>query len=503
MNERDALDLRNTTGAQTMSSDQFQSFVVDYNNSAAPYPEDKTVIQLFESQVQRTPDEEAILEEDLCLTYREVDNRSNKIATQIYSEGVCLGQPIVILMERTADAVCSILAVLKLGCVYVPVDPSTPRDRLKFVLRDIGIEFGKSLPIMVTQPHFVSSLPSDYVRIVSVENSLDNFEDYMVQAPRAQSSSNHLAYILYTSGSTGEPKGVMVEHRSLTNYVWWAKKKYDKGERLTWPLFTSFAFDLTVTSIFTPLISGGRIVVYTGAGGNGSVIFRVVEDGLANIVKLTPSHLEMVKELNLQATSIQRIIVGGEEFKANLARDISNRFGRPVEIYNEYGPTEATVGCMIHQYDQERDLGSSVPIGIPAANAGVFILDEKMNPVAPNVTGEMYLAGVGLARGYFNREELTAQKFIEARDPRQEQGTSSADLRLYKTGDIARWNTNGQMEYLGRTDHQVKIGGMRIELGEIEASITKIAEISECVVVVKNGDSVIKTTNYNTVSVAE
>jgi acyl-coenzyme A synthetase/AMP-(fatty) acid ligase len=200
----------------------------------------------------------------------------------------------------------------------------------------------------------------------------------------------------------------------------------------------------------------------------------------------------MIKSMDLCATRIRKLIVGGEDFKTGLALDITKKFGRPVEIYNEYGPTEATVGCMIHSYDAEKDLGLSVPIGNPAANACVFILDEYLCPVGSGVTDEMYLAGDGLARGYLNRPELTEQKFLIAEDPRQGDRTGQASpykaqsLRLYKTGDLARWGADGRIEFLGRADYQVKIGGMRIELGEIEARLKAHPAVIDCVVDVFN-----------------
>ena len=312
--------------------------------------------------------------------------------------------------------------------------------------------------------------------MVTLDSDFAQIEQYPTSNPEPAASPRNLAYVIYTSGSTGKPKGVLIEHRSLVNYIWWANQKYCRGERLTWPLFSSLAFDLTVTSTFTPLISGGRIVVYReDPGMHGMVVLKIVEDGAVDIVKLTPSHLAMIKDMDLGATRIRKLIVGGEDFKTDLARDITKKFGRPVEIYNEYGPTEATVGCMIHRYDAEKDRGLSVPIGIPAANTGVYILDEHLSPVPTDVIGEMYLAGDGLARGYLNRPELTEQKFLTAKDPRQDgptaQSSLSKPLRLYKTGDLARWKADGRIEFLGRADYQVKIGGMRIELGEIEARL--------------------------------
>ncbi|MBZ0289465.1 MAG: amino acid adenylation domain-containing protein, partial [Anaerolineae bacterium] len=284
------------------------------------------------------------------------------------------------------------------------------------------------------------------------------------------------AYMIYTSGSTGKPKGVMIEHRSLVNYIWWARGQYLDGEVRDFPLFSSLSFDLTVTSIFTPLITGGQIVVYPeDSGVRGMSILKVIEDGAVDVVKLTPAHLTLIRDLDFSRTRIKAFIVGGEDFKTELARAISAHFNHQVAIYNEYGPTEATVGCMIHRFDP-MEAALSVPVGVPAANAQIYVLDQHLNPVPTGVIGEMYIGGDGLARGYFNRPEMTAERFIT--NPFQP-GT-----RLYKTGDLARWTTASKLEFLGRADHQVKVGGARIELGEIESRLAAHPNIKESVVTV-------------------
>ena len=472
---------------------EHQSLVIDYNDSASPYPADKTIIDLFEAQVARTPEVEAIRLDDQSLTYRELNDRANQMAAHLGTFGVGPDHLVALYMEHSIEVVCAMLGVLKSGAAYVPVDPVSPQERLVFLLQDIAEGLAGALPALVTQSHLVGRLPSGAARVVTLDDSFAAIAEYPVSNPRSPISPNSLAYVIYTSGSTGTPKGVMIEHRSLVNYIWWANAQYSWGERLAWPLFSSLAFDLTVTSIFTPLISGGRIVVHReDPGMHGMAIFRVIEDDGVDIVKLTPAHLAMIKDMSLRATKIRKLIVGGEDFKTELARDVTRTFGRPVEIYNEYGPTEATVGCMIHRYDVEQDLALSVPIGIPAANAGVYILDEHLSPVPTGVIGEMYLAGDGLARGYLNRPELTAEKFLTTEDPRQKgPGAQSsvfrpATLRLYKTGDMARWSADGRMEFLGRADHQVKIAGARIELGEIEAHLLQHADVRECVVDIVN-----------------
>jgi amino acid adenylation domain-containing protein len=502
--ERGAEQARQEDGAESgaamnpfspQSEREHQSLVIEFNRSVSPYPVDKTVVELFEAQVERTPDDDAIRFGDQALTYRELNDRANQLAAHLRTLGVGLEQLVVLYMEHSVEVVCAIFGVLKTGGAYVPVDVATPKERLAFILQDIAKGLTETLPVLVTQSSLVSGLPNGIAQVVTLDADFASIVEYPVSDSRAPLSPNNIAYVIFTSGSTGTPKGVMIEHRSLVNYVWWANEKYCRGERLTWPLFSSLAFDLTVTSIFTPLISGGRIRVYReDPGVHGMVVFKVVEGNAVDIVKLTPAHLAMIKGTNLRATKIRKFVVGGEDFKTELAREITQAFGRPVEIYNEYGPTEATVGCMIHRYDGDNDLDPSVPIGIPAANTCVFLLDEHLSPVSVGAIGEMYIAGDGLARGYFNRPELTAEKFLTTTDPRQNgpAATSSAirpaSLRVYKTGDLARWSAKGNLEFLGRADHQVKIGGARIELGEIEARLLKHADVRECVVDVVGWD---------------
>lgn len=486
------------TLGQGPTEHEHRSLVIEYNNTAAFYPKDKTIVELFEAQVARTPNDEAVRIIDRSMNYRQLDERSNQLAAYLRTLGAGPEHLVVLYMEHSIEVVWAILGVLKAGAAYVPVDPATtPRERLAFILQDIseGTTSTGTLPLLITHSRLVNSVPRDAAKVVQIDGDIAQTESYPTSHLQPSGSPRNLAYVIYTSGSTGKPKGVLIEHRSLVNYVWWANQQYCKGESLSWPLFSSLAFDLTVTSLFTPLISGGRIVVYPEqSGGQGTSVLKVIEDGAVDIVKLTPPHLAMIKDMDLGATRIRKLILGGEDLKTELARDVTKKFGRSVEIYNEYGPTEATVGCMIHCYDTERDCGRSVPIGVPAANVGVYVLDEYLNPVPTGVTGEMYLAGDGLARGYLNRPELNEQKFIVAKDPRQTGLAAQASrsepkvLRLYRTGDIARWSADGRMEFLGRADTQVKISGIRIELGEIEARLLAHPEIRECVVeVIRSG----------------
>jgi amino acid adenylation domain-containing protein len=477
--------------ADSLGEREYQTLIVEYNNTGAPYPAEKTIVELFETQAERTPNAEAVRIDEQSLSYRELNARANQLAARLGHMGAGPERFVALYMEHSIEVVCAILGVLKSGAAYVPVDPATtPRERLAFKMQDLSdsTAASKTPLILITQSRLMRDLPFQGAEVVTLDSDFVQIEQYpTLNLPKLVSPSN-AAYVIYTSGSTGKPKGVLIEHRSLTNYIWWAKQKYCGDERLVWPLFSPLSFDLTVTSIFTPLISGGRIVIYgEEPETRGKAILEIIEKGVVDIVKLTPSHLAMIQNMDLKATRIRKLVVGGEDFKTGLAHAITKQFGRPVEIYNEYGPTEATVGCMIHRYDSKTDLGISVPIGIPAANSGVYILDEHFQPVPTGFVGEMYLAGDGLAREYLNQPDLTEQKFLVAKDPRLNgngAGSTSSPqlLRLYKTGDVARWSAEGHIEFLGRADEQIKIGGIRIELGEIEACLKACPWIQDGVV---------------------
>ncbi|MBB4042091.1 amino acid adenylation domain-containing protein [Microvirga flocculans] len=471
--------LTESVALPTLSEQERQSLVVDYNATEAPYPSDKTIIDLFHEQAERVPDSEAIRFETSSLSYKHLNALSNRMAAHLRSLGVGPGQIVVVFMEHSIEVVVAILGIMKSGAAYVPVDAATPKGRLTTILTDIASGAGGALPVVIAHERLRSAVSREHANVVVLDAGFEAISSQPETDVPSAAVPDGLAYIIYTSGSTGTPKGVMIEHRSLVNYIWWSARVYASGESLSWPLFSSLAFDLTVTTLFTPLITGGRIVVYRGDPGLESmVVLKVIDDNAVDIMKLTPSHLAIIRDRDLRHTRLRKFIVGGEEFKTEIARDITKAIAHPIEIYNEYGPTEATVGCMIHRFDIHRDQSPSVPIGIPAANSGIYVLDERYRPVPPGIIGEMFIAGDGLARGYFNRPDLTDERFLTIADPRD----PASKLRVYKTGDLARWNSEGRMDFLGRADHQVKVGGTRVELGEIEARLLKHPDIHECAV---------------------
>lgn len=372
---------------------------------------------------------------------------------------------------HSIELIISILGVLKTGAAYLPIDPNYPVERINYMLED-------SKSNMLLTNFKVTDEIKFKGNIININN--EDLQGYSkINLPEANSLSD-LVYIIYTSGSTGKPKGVMIEHQGLTNYIWWANKMYLKDEDEVMALYSSISFDLTVTSIFTPLISGNKIIIYDN-DETEFVLYKILRENKATVVKLTPAHLTLLKDMDNTKSSIKRFIVGGEDLKVKLAKEVCNSFGKNIKIYNEYGPTETVVGCMIYKYDEDKDKGVSVPIGRPADNVQIYVLDNELNPVSTGFVGELYISGDGVARGYLNREGLSHERFIE--------NSFIKGKRMYKTGDTARYLENGSIEYVGRIDNQVKIRGHRIELGEIERYLIENECVKDAVVVYKEDSS--------------
>ncbi len=456
--------------------------LVKLNDTGTGYPK-TTIHELFEIQEEKTPVNIAVEEADTgrTLTYKELNRRANRLAIFLKEKGVIPGAAAAVLGERTADIVISILAILKAGGVFLPLDGQNPDERLRFILDDSGPR------IIISQERIIREREI-FFKGFSQETiiAMDDESIYKSNAenPRIAGPSTDPAYIIYTSGTTGKPKGVMVEHKSLVNYIRFATVNYVREEAVNFPLYTSIAFDLTITSIFTPLVTGNAVVVYSG-WNKGNLIERIIDDNKVGVVKLTPSHLYLIGEKKITGSpgKIRRFVIGGEVLKYQIARDINDNFNGKVEIYNEYGPTEATVGCMLYKFDtlKDRERGNSVPIGVPAANTQIYLLDKNRQPVPIGAVGEIHIGGDGLARGYLNHPELTSEKFLFL----SYRSFISPKKKLYRTGDLARYLNDGNMEFLGRMDHQVKIRGFRIELGEIESRLLQYKAVKEAVLTIK------------------
>ncbi len=441
-------------------------FIRDYNDTASAYPAHKTVCDLFEEQASLVPGKIAVECGGKTVTYGELNAKADRLARRLRVKKPKDDRIVAIIAEPSTEAVIAVLAVLKAGCAYLPMDPAFPGERIAYVLEDSGAA------IVLAQEKWAARIPRERETIF-IDSEKDAVHEEEPVAPE-RSGCNDLAYVIYTSGSTGNPKGVMVEHKSLTNYILWAVKTYVKDAEEYFPLFTSMSFDLTVTSIFTPLASGNTILSYPD-DGKEFVLHRIVRENRATVIKLTPSHLSLLADTDNSRSSVKRFIVGGEDLKASLAEAVRRSFGNDVEIYNEYGPTETVVGCMIHKYDPERDRRTSVPIGVPADNVQIYLLDENLRPVPYGRAGELCISGDCVARGYLRNPELTEMKFID--------NPFMPGRKMYRSGDLARFLHDGIIEYAGRLDRQVKIRGHRVEPAEIERILLRLDYVAGAVVI--------------------
>ena len=429
---------------------------------------DQTVLDRFQRCVSRSPEAIALEGEDGKTTFAELNRRTDALARHLTALAVRPGDRVGLCLQRTPAAVVAILAILKCGAAFVPIDARNPRRRNKFVLDDIRAT------LVITQESLSDRVPDSTKTLLLDSNGAARAGEISTQSLATLPEGidpDSAAYLIYTSGSTGRPKGVVISHRSLDHYITWADKKYVRDRVLSFPLFSPLTFDLTITSVFLPLVTGGRIVLYPESDSQSDLsIVRVVKQDLVDVVKLTPSHLTLIKDQDLRNSRVKQLILGGEDLTTDAAKAILSAFGGDVEIHNEYGPTEATVGCIVHTFDPAHDRDNSVPIGTPIDHMEAFILNDRLRPVPQGVPGELFLAGRGLADGYWNRPELTAERFLPIPFRPQQ--------RMYRTGDLARLRDDGVMEYHGRVDRQIKVRGVRIELGDIEAAMTTHAKVS-------------------------
>lgn len=448
-----------------LSNEEINYKIYTLNSTSSAYP-NNTVCELFQEQANKSPDKVALEFKKEKLTYKDLNEKSNQLASYLRENGVKKEVIVGIMMSHSIELIIGIVAVLKAGGTYLPIDPIYPIDRVNYMLED-----SESSMLLIN-----SDIHEEILHKGKIFNINEiNVDLYSRKNLIKINQLNNLAYIIYTSGSTGKPKGVMIEHQGLTNYIWWAKKKYLKEENEVMALYSSIAFDLTITSIFTPLISGNQIVIYD-TDETEFVLYKILRENKATVLKLTPAHLTLLKDMDNRSSNIKRFIVGGANLKTSLAKEIYKNFGKNIEIYNEYGPTETVVGCMIYKYDEENDNGVSVPIGYPADNVQTYILDNDFNVVLTGIVGELYISGDGVARGYLNRRELSCERFIE--------NPFIKGKRMYKTGDTVRYTENEVIEYVGRIDNQVKIRGYRIELGEIERHLLENECVKDAVVTI-------------------
>jgi amino acid adenylation domain-containing protein len=439
----------------------------------APEPSEPCIHHLFEAQAARTPDSAALAHAGETLTYGELNERANRLAHHLVRLGVGAESRVGICLERGVEMVVAVLAVLKAGGAYVPLDPAHPSERLAYLLADAGVT------VVLTHGKVRAALPAARgVRVVSVEDPSAEARSSDGGNPPRRAFARSLAYVLYTSGSTGAPKGVAVEHGQLAGYLAWAAATYPgHGSVVHSPL----AFDLTVTSLFVPLLAGGRVELVDEADAVERLADRLQRGERYGMLKLTPAHLGALAERldgTTPAGGAECLVVGGEPL---LGEQLGfwRRWLPDAVIVNEYGPTETVVGCSIHSLPLRETTTGQVPIGRPVPGTRLYVLDAAQRPVPVGVPGELYVGGRQVTRGYLGRPRLTAERFVP--DP----FGAEPGARLYRTGDRVRWTAAGTLEYLGRLDGQVKVRGFRIEPGEIEAALRRHADVTDAVVVVR------------------
>ena len=425
------------------------------------------VHELIEAVARRSPSAVAVLCGEESLTYGELEARSNDLAQVLRAKGIGPEALVGLCVERSIDMVVGLLGILKAGGAYVPLDPSYPLERIRYILEDARVR------ILVTQENVRARLPDPgiEVQLLDSRSPLPS----VVPLKGTPPGPRNLAYVIYTSGSTGRPKGVQIEHRNLVNFLLSMQQEPGLGPQDVLLAVTTLSFDIAGLEIYLPLIAGARVVIASReAAQDGRKLAALLNHAGATVMQATPATWRLLIESGWEGKRDLRVLCGGEALSAELARELVKRAG---SVWNLYGPTETTIWSSLYRVrgNEER----SVPIGRPIANTSLYVLSERREPLPAGQEGELYIGGAGVARGYFERPELTAEKFVP--DPFSPDG----DLRLYRTGDLARCRPHGEVEFLGRLDHQVKVRGFRIELGEIEAVLEQHSGVKQAVVVAR------------------
>ena len=460
-----------------LSATEESKLINEFNNTKAEYPEGKTLVDLFEAQVEKTPERIAVSFGGESITYRELNNRANKFAKELISKGVKADEIVGIMTDRCIEMIVGIYGIIKAGAAYMPIDRRYPSERIEYMLDNSGAR------ILVAQ--YPEEAKGYNVEIMELPKGDNNTEE---ANPRAEINERNLAYIIYTSGTTGRPKGVMIEHRSIVNRLNWMQKAYPIGKDDVILQKTTYTFDVSVWEIIWWSLTGASVMMLPqGEEKDPEAIVKRIKEGNVTTIHFVPSMLNMfIKYVEMvgcyeEIKSLRTVFSSGEALKKNQVDvfydEITKRNG--TKLINLYGPTEAAVDVTYYDCSENHD-SEIVYIGKPIDNIRLYILDKTGKPTAIGVAGELCISGIGLARGYVNNEKLTNDKFVE--------NPYDCENRTYRTGDLARWTADGNIEYLGRIDNQVKIRGFRIELEEIEKVIMKVENIEAATVVARDGE---------------
>jgi len=443
----------------------------EWNSTVVHYPTDVLLHQLFARQAERTPDAVVLKFGSSCLTYRQLELKANQLARRLQDLGVGPDTMVGLSAFRSLEMVVGLLGILKAGGAYVPIDPEYPRERLSFMLADANLQ------VLLTQDSVKPVLPAHNAVTLCLDTEWETIATFPSSAPTSDAKPSNLAYMIYTSGSTGKPKGALNQHSGVCNRLLWMQERYGLTPADTILQKTPFSFDVSVWEFFWPLLSGARLVIAKPGGHQDpAYLAQLIQLEKITVVHFVPSMLRafLAEPTSAKCSSLRHVICSGEALTHDLQEQFFSRL--PCELHNLYGPTEAAVD-VTHWTCLRCSQSPIVPIGRPVANTRMYVLDEQRREVPIGTEGELHIGGVQVGRGYHNRPELTAEKFVP--DP----FSSNPSDRLYKTGDLARWMPDGNIEYLGRLDFQVKIRGFRIELGEIESALGLHKAVRQAVVV--------------------
>ncbi|HEU5373874.1 MAG TPA: amino acid adenylation domain-containing protein [Ktedonobacteraceae bacterium] len=445
-----------------------QQTLIGWNATQAPYPNEQVFHQLFEAQVERSPDAVAVVDEHAQLTYRQLNERANQLAHYLLKLGVGPDVLVGLYVDRSVDMLVGLLGIHKAGGAYVPLDPIYPTERLTFMLED------SQAAVLVTQERLRSELPTSALTVVCLDTDLPLLDQQPGADPPSAARGDHLAYVIYTSGSTGKPKGVQVLQRALVNFL--LSMRQQPGITATDRLLavTTLSFDIAGLELFLPLLVGACVIIASReTAANGADLALALKRSQATVMQATPVTWRLLLAAGWQGNPSLKLLCGGEALPLDLARQLLELCGT---LWNLYGPTETTIWSTARQITAGDSL---ISIGRPIANTQIFVLDTHLQPVPIGVPGELFIGGDGLARGYHRRPDLTAEKFVS------HPFSTATHARLYRTGDLARFLPTGELEHLGRLDYQVKIRGFRIELGEIEAVLSEHSSVRQAVVVAR------------------
>ena len=468
-----------------LTESERQTLLIEWNDTASNFPQDTCIHELFEAQVKLTPSNVAVVFEDRQLTYQELNQQANQLAHYLRREGVQPDILVGICMERSLLMVRAILGILKAGGAYLPLDPAYPQSRLAFMLEDSQIE------ILLTQERLLAGLPGTTAKIVCLDRDWANTAKESANNPIKTATAENLAYTIYTSGSTGMPKGAMNTHLGVCNRLLWMQNTYQLTSKDRVLQKTPFSFDVSVWEFFWPLLTGARLVVAKPEGHKDSAyLVNLIAQQQITTLHFVPSMLRaFLEEAELETCNcLRQVICSGEALPFELQERFFARLN--AKLHNLYGPTEAAIDVTAWTCQRESKQ-AIVPIGRPIANTQIYLLDAHLQPVPIGVPGELYIGGAGLARGYYRRPELTAEKFIFNPFFNSSELNSKLKIhnsKLYKTGDLARYLPDGNIEFLGRLDDQVKIRGFRIELGEISAVLSQHPQVRTCLVLARSDE---------------